>query len=143
MKYKFLEHTADAKFQAFGKTLEEAFSNAALAMFSIMIEPSKVKNKIKKEFEVTGKDKKSLLYKFLEEILFLLDTEGFVLNKVEKLEISENKLKAVLAGDNIKSYKLSGDVKAVTYNDMEIKEPSLEKNVREENQFMVQVVVDL
>jgi len=145
MKYKFLEHTADAKFQAFGKSLEEAFSNAALAMFSIMIEPSKVKNKIKKEFEVTGKDKKSLLYKFLEEILFLLDTDGFVLNKVEKLEIVNDKLKAVLVGDNIKDYKLSGDIKAVTYNDMEIKEPSLEKNVREEKgkSYMVQVVVDL
>ncbi|MBL7147703.1 MAG: archease [Nanoarchaeota archaeon] len=134
MKYKFLEHTADAKFQAFGKSLEEAFSNAALAMVSIMIDPSKVKGKIKKEFTVEGSDKKSLLYQFLEEILFLLDTEGFVLNKVEKLEISKNKVKAVLVGDKISNkYKLSGDVKAVTYNDMEIKEKP----------FMVQVVVDL
>jgi len=35
-RYRFLEHTADAKFQAFGKTLEEAFSNAALATASLM-----------------------------------------------------------------------------------------------------------
>ena len=135
MRYKFLEHTADAKFQAFGKNLEEAFSNAALAMFSIMIDPSKVKNKIKREFEVIGKDKKSLLYKFLEEILFLLDTEGFVLNKVEKLEIVEDNLKAVLVGDNIEGYELSGDIKAVTYNDMVIEE--------KDKAYMVQVVVDL
>lgn len=134
MKYKFLEHTADAKFQAFGKNLEEAFSNAALAMFSIMIDPSKVKAKIKREITVDGIDKKSLLYKFLEEILFLLDTEGFLLNKVEKLKIEKNKLSTVLVGDRISdNYKLSGDVKAVTYNDMEI----------HEKPFMVQVVVDL
>ncbi|MGB2763781.1 MAG: archease, partial [Candidatus Aminicenantaceae bacterium] len=30
-RYRFLEHTSDAKFQAFGNTLEEAFCNAALA----------------------------------------------------------------------------------------------------------------
>ena len=134
MKYRFLEHTADAKFQAFGKSLEESFSNAALAMFSIMINPSKVKSKIKKKIEVEGKDKKSLLYGFLEEILFLFDTERFLLNKVEILEISKNKLKAVLIGDNMNDrYKLHGDVKAVTYSDMEIKE----------NPYLVQVVVDL
>ena len=33
-RYKFLAHTADAKFQAFGETLEEAFGNAALATAS-------------------------------------------------------------------------------------------------------------
>ena len=33
-KYKFLEHTADIKFQAFGKSLEEVFSNCAYAMFN-------------------------------------------------------------------------------------------------------------
>ena len=48
-KYKFLEHTADAKFQAFGATLEEAFSNAALAMFSVMTEPEKIKPKLERE----------------------------------------------------------------------------------------------
>ena len=46
MKYKFLEHKADAKFQAFGKSLEEAFSNAALAMTSIMTDPKKIKENL-------------------------------------------------------------------------------------------------
>mgnify|MGYP006451174011 FL=1 len=34
--YEFLEHTADEKFRAYGKTLEEAFINAALATAKIM-----------------------------------------------------------------------------------------------------------
>ena len=41
-KFKYLQHTADAKFQAFGKTLEEAFCNAALAMVSLMWDPEKI-----------------------------------------------------------------------------------------------------
>ena len=132
MKYKFLEHTADAKFQAFGKTLEEKFANAALAMFSIMVDTKKVKHLIEKKINIKGEDKKSLLYNFLEELLFLLDTKSFLLNKVKKIKIENNSLKAIVVGDFVKEeYKLLGEVKAVTYNDMEIT-----------NTF-VQVVVDL
>lgn len=133
-KYKFLEHTADAKYQAYGKTLEEAFSNAAIAMFSIFSEPEKVKAKIKKTIEVRGKDKKALLYNFLEEFLFLLDSEGFLLHEINKIKITGDKIKAEVVGEKInESHKLHGEVKAVTYNNMIIDE---EKN-------MVQVVVDL
>ena len=31
-KFKFLKHTADVKFQSFGKTLEEGFVNAVYAL---------------------------------------------------------------------------------------------------------------
>ena len=135
MKYKFLEHKADAKFQAFGKTLEEAFSNAALAMFSIMTKTEKIKPKIEKKIVVDGIDQKSLLYNFLEKILFLLDTKNFLLNKIKKIKIEKNKLNAILIGDGINSYELFGEVKAVTYNEMFIK--------KEKDKYIVQVVVDL
>ena len=40
-QYEYLEHTADVKFLAYGKTLEEVFENAALAMFNVMIDTEK------------------------------------------------------------------------------------------------------
>lgn len=138
-KYIFLEHTADAKFRAYGKTIEEAFSNAALAMFSVMAKTEKISPKIKKEIKATGADLKSLLYSFLEDLLFLMDSESFVLNKIKKIKIKKNKkfeLSADAVGDIISDkYELHGEVKAVTYNEMEIKE--------EKGKFIVQVVVDL
>jgi len=39
-KYEYLYHIADAKFKAYGSTLEEAYENAAIAMFNIMINTS-------------------------------------------------------------------------------------------------------
>ena len=42
MKHKFLPHTADVKFRAYGKSLEEAFSNAALALTEVIADPKKV-----------------------------------------------------------------------------------------------------
>ncbi|MFA5176122.1 MAG: archease [Candidatus Nanoarchaeia archaeon] len=134
MKYKFLEHKADAKFQAFGKSLEEAFSNAALAMTSIMISPELVEPKITKKITASGKDKKALLYNFLEQFLVLLDIESFILHEVKNIKITGNKLTAEVVGDLITDkYSLKSDVKAVTYNHMEIKEKP----------YIVQVVVDI
>lgn len=132
MKYKFLEHKADAKFQAFGKTNEKKFENAALAMVSLMYDSKKIKGKIVKKIKIEGNDVKSLLYNFLEEILFLLDAKFFLLKKIKNLKIKDNKLTAEFVGDiNKGNYNFEGEVKAVTYNDMEI------------NDKYVQVVVDL
>ncbi len=136
MKYKFLEHTADAKFQAYGKNLEEAFSNAALAMFSVMCETEKIEPKIEKEIKAEADNKESLLYNFLEELLFLLDSETFFLHEIKNIEIQDNKLTATVTGDTkLDKYELHGEVKAVTYNEMFIKQ--------EKDKTTVQVVVDL
>jgi len=140
MPYSFLPHTADAKFQADGTTLEEAFSSAAEAMFSVMADPAKVKPVYEEKISVEGADKKALLYAFLEELLFLLDTKKFLLNRIISISIAikEDKLilDATAAGDiDLEQYEIHGEVKAVTYNEMEITE--------EEGKVTVQVVVDL
>ncbi len=135
-KYRFFKHTADAKFQAYGSTVEEAFSNAALAMFSIMVDTSKVKKANEWKIEVKAKDLKGLLYSFLEELLFLLDTEHMIISSIKEIKIDGDKLIATVSGDIISArYEMLGEVKAVTYNDMEIS--------AEPKKAMVQVVVDL
>ena len=126
MKFEYFEHTADVKFKAHGKNMEEAFAHAALAMFNVMIDNEIVKPVLRKSFSVRGKDLKALLYNFLEEFLYLLDSEHFLLSKVEKVKIDkmndEYVLNALVMGDKHEGYETSGDVKAITYNDMEIKE---------------------
>lgn len=139
MRYKFLKHTADAKFQAYGKTLEEAFSNAAIAMFEVIIKTGRIEKKLTKKIEVKAKDKEALLYKWLEELLYLLDTEFFMLNSVKNMKIEKKEkyiLKAEITGDTYKEkYERHGAVKAVTYEEMFIKE--------EKRKATVQVVLDI
>ena len=124
-KYEYFEHTADAKFKAYGKNLEDVFCNSALAVFDIMVDTNVVKPKRKKEIILSCKNKESLLFDFLDELLFFLDTENFVLHKVENLKIIRKKgvyeLRAIALGDKISNkYEVSGIVKAITYNEMEI-----------------------
>jgi SHS2 domain-containing protein len=128
MKFKFLEHTADVKFQAFGKNAEEVFENSALAL-------KEVKEEKKETINAKGKDWESMLYNFLEEILYLLDAEDFLISKIKEIKIDKFKLKAVVLGDDAKRYKFTNNVKAITYNEMFVK--------REKSKWTAQVVVDV
>lgn len=138
-RYKYLKHTADAKFQAFGSTLEGVFTNAALATAALMWDWEKIQEKKTYIVKITGRDLEQLLFKFLEEILFLLDSQMFLLHSVERIHIKSNggnyELIATFTGDDaIPGYEIYGDVKAITYNEMRI-----EKN----DHYLVQVVVDM
>jgi SHS2 domain-containing protein len=135
IKYKFLKHTADIKFQAFGKNVEEVFENSALALKEIICGKIKVKNSLKKKIKISGKDFESLLYKFLEEIIYFLEGEKFVISKIENLEVKNFKLTAEIFGDKTANYNFTNKVKAVTYNDMFVKS--------EKKKWISQVVIDV
>lgn len=136
MSYKFLEHTADLKIQVKEKKLEKAFIESAMALKEAIAEKVKVKEKIKKKIEVNGKDKSALLYNFLEEFLYLLDADNFLIADIKKLKIIEEKSKlsknsninnkfiliAEITGDKSSNYKFTNNVKAITYNEMLITE---------------------
>lgn len=134
MKYKFLPHTADIKFQAFGNTIEQSFVNSAFALTNT-ISKDKIKALINKKISVKGKDNERLLYNFLEEFLFLLETKDFILSKIKYINIKNNELIAEIIGDDSKNYELETHIKAITYNEMFIK--------KKNNKYVCQVVVDV
>lgn len=124
-KYDFLPHTADVKFRAYGKTLEEQFVNAALATTAVMFDPEEIEPNEQKKVTITGKDKQALLYNWLEEIIYLCDAEFFILHEVKDANFEETdkgfQITAVFVGDKYKEkYKRHTGVKAVTYNEMEV-----------------------
>lgn len=119
-RFEYFSHTADAKFRAYGKNIEEQFSNAAIATFNIMFSPDKIKPIIKKEINLEAKRTESLLYDWIDELLFHLDSKRWFLSRIDKIEIKDNKLHAIVFGDDYKNYNISGHVKGVTYSEMEI-----------------------
>ncbi len=77
------------------------------------------------------------MYNFLEEFLFLLDSKRFLASKVKKIKIDKKKFKleAEIVGDDAKTYGFTNTVKAITYNDMFVKNKG--------NKWTVQVVLDV
>lgn len=125
MSFKFLPHTADIKIQVQAKTLNSGFKDSAIALKKTIIEDN-IKEKQTKKIKIKAQDIKSLLYGFLEEFLYLLDAENFLLSNIKNIKINKDKfeLTATIKGDKASNYDFTNDVKAITYSDMQIQKNS-------------------
>ena len=138
-KFEFFEVTADVGFHAHGKTMEEAFQNAALATFEVMTDTTTIKPLIQKEIIIESEDLIALLYDWLDELIFLHDSEFLVFNtfqvEIQKINEDSYRLTGTARGEvfNPEKHESREDVKAVTYHLMDIKE---------EKGFTVRVILD-
>ena len=98
--FEFLPHTADVKIRAFGKSLEDAFKNSALALKETMTE-IKIKPRIQKPIVIQSENEQALLYDFLEQFLYLFDAKDFIISRINKVEITKLKNKLVLKAELI------------------------------------------
>ncbi|MBP1946943.1 archease [Methanobacterium petrolearium] len=139
VKYEYFDVTADVGFRAYGGTLDEAFGNAALAMFEVMTDTSRVKPLIKRDIQLESEDEQALLYDWLSELLFIHDYEGLVFSQFSVKITPGNSGNIVLHskiwGEEFKqsNHEIRIEVKAVTFHQMEIKK---------ENGYMLQVILD-
>jgi len=138
-KYTFLEHTADIKFRVYGKNLNGVFENCALAFCEIIGRGEKIRNVKKKKIKLEGEDKESLLYNFIDELIYLLDAKSFLVCKAKvkvKCEKKGLKLEGEVYGDSAGNYKDLDHVKAATYAEMYVKQ-------KRSGEWEAQVVVDV
>ena len=144
LKFEFFDVTADVGYRAYGNSLDNAFENAAIAMFEVITDTSTIKHSVEKQIELKAEDKQALLYDWLSELLFFHDAEYLVFSKFDV------KICSKLDGDHVMYYLVAtawgeefdpqrherrSEVKAVTYHMM---------NIRDENlNVMLQVILDI
>ena len=125
MSYKFLDHSTDAIIEINAKDLKEAFSTAADAVINLTLDQDKVEEIETKEFVSQGKDLYYLLFSWLEEIPFILITEGFAIKRLEfNIEMNGTyKIQAKAFGENLdlKKHNFKVEIKAPTFYEMIIK----------------------
>lgn len=125
-KFEFLEHTADVLIAAHGQNMEEAFENAALAMFEVMTDTRKISPTEEETVEVEAEDEYALLYSWLEALLVKFEVTEMAYSKFKVSNLEETpdgfKLKATVSGEkfNPEKHPQKVGVKAVTYHRMEI-----------------------
>ncbi len=129
MSYIFLEDmaTADIAFEATGKTLEELFTQAALAATNVMVRDlNKIEEEERREIKIEDDEIDILLFNFLQEIIFYKDAEQLIFSRYDVKIGHEGphfKLKAEFYGERLDMNKhdLIVDVKAVTLHKFEVK----------------------
>ena len=140
-KFEFLEHTADVYVRAHGKTMEEAYENAALAMFEVMTDTDKITQRQEETLEVEAEDQYALIYNWLEALLVKFETENMLYSKFQITnwkETDENfKFKAKIWGEKFDPQKHPQRVgiKAVTYHRMVI--------IRERDRVVLEFILDI
>jgi len=137
-RYEPLEHTAEAGVIARGATLAEAFANAAEGMYSLVLELEGVREREEREVALEGESLESLLADWLQELVFLTETEGLVFRRFAVDELSEAGLRARAWGERFdperhRSHNVM--VKAVTQHLLEI--------APEDGGYRVQVLFDI
>jgi len=137
--FEFLEHVADLRFMAYGKSLNDCFQNSAKAMFSAISDMKSIDEKDMKRIALKAEDLEVLLHDFLSELLFLFETKGLLFKKFH-VSIDRNKgyrLKAELYGEkfNPKKHEIKTEIKAVTYHEMLIE--------RRNKEWVAEVLCDI
>lgn len=117
--YEVFEHTADVGLHAFGSTLSELFIHAAEGMESLMVPPEQVRVLVSREIDVEGRDIVSLLIAWLNELIFLFDTEYLLFREFEIETLTETHLKGRASGEpyDAQRHALGSAIKAVTWHE--------------------------
>jgi len=115
--------SADLTVEAHGSTLGEVFGNAALAMFNAMTPLEGVEGRLARTVEVRGDDLGGLLYNFLDELLYVHETDLLVFSGVDvTLDEEALRLTAECFGEPFDPQRHESGivVKAVTFHQMRI-----------------------
>jgi SHS2 domain-containing protein len=138
--FKYLEHITDAYIEAWGDSLEEAFSYAATAVVNVMFEIKNIRGTSKTDFQVEGEDYLELLFNWLEKVLLLISIDNQVISSFE-IKISEMDTKYRLTGwgmaesIDISQHNYRTEIKGITYHEMEV--------LQEVGQYKVRFILDL
>jgi len=130
-KFKFIDHISDLQFVAYGKTLNELFENCAYAMFEGMMPEIKVKEKFERKGNLISENLTDLLHDFLNELLFIFETEHKVFKKFI-VDIKKNgnyNLNFTAIGDKSENYVIDVGIKGITYHELSVEKKEIEGEI--------------
>jgi len=135
--FDIIDHTADVGIVAYGADIKQLFSNAALALFSLITEPESIKEKMQRRVEIISEDKDSLLIEWLNELIYLFDAEHILFKRFDIESLNSNQLKAACYGEDFDAlrHKIKVGVKAATYHMLKIN--------RDSGGYQVQIIFDV
>ncbi len=136
-KYEQLAHTADILVRMYGRSLNELFENALMALVETMVEGALPEANKKQEIDLSGGDILELLVNWLNEILYFFQVENKLITTADVEIISENRMKAVssLAEKADKKVRTASEIKAATYHDLNLK--------KEKGLYMTDIIFDI
>ena len=104
--FEIFDHTADIGIIAYGTDVRQAFTSAARGLFSLIVELDEITVQAQKDIQVTAPDREALLVNWLNELIYIVDTEEMLFKDFEIVDLSETEIKAKAYGEKIDTGKL-------------------------------------
>ena len=112
--YRFVEHTGELELELEGRSREAVFG-AALGALRELVSNGEAGPSVVREIHAAAPDDAALLAVWLEELLFLVETEDLVPEGIDLLAVADGRFDATVRGRRGHPRHL---VKAVTYHDL-------------------------
>jgi SHS2 domain-containing protein len=118
MAYEWVEHTGELELRVTAASAEAVFADALAAMHELLASDGSGES-AEREVTASGPDRATLLAEWLNELLYLAESERFVPERIASMKLSEGELTATVEGRHGTPSPL---VKAVTYHRLELRE---------------------
>ena len=125
MSYRWLEHTSELELHIDGPTEMAVFELALAAVAELAAghgtqaadgaDVEREGEPVVREVTATGSDRAALLAAFLEELVYLLETDDLVPERAEHLKLARSSLTATVRGHRGRPRHL---IKGVTYHEL-------------------------
>lgn len=115
--YRWVDHTSEVEIEIEAASEQEVLADALSALAELLDVPrgrrARAQGGERRMVHAEGVDRPALLAAWLEELVFLAESEGFVATGIERLELGPDALDATVSGSLAYPPPL---VKAVTYH---------------------------
>ena len=121
--FEFIDHTADVGILVTAHTPEGMFETAALAFTGLVTNVDSLNLRLERKFRLQEDDMETLLVSWLQELLFLLDTEDLVFGRFQ-VNLQDLSMEATAWGEvfDPEIHPMKTEIKAVTYHQLEVEQ---------------------
>ncbi|WP_018110496.1 archease [Thermus igniterrae] len=134
-----LDHTADVGFRMEAESLEALFQAALKGLLQVMFLNPPQGGRRRKRVVLEAEDLETLLVRYLNELIYLIQTQGFVPGRARvRVEPQEGgyRLQATLFGEPWQEeFGFQGEVKSATFHGLSVSQ--------EKGRWQAQVILDV
>ncbi len=134
--WEHFRHQADIGVRGVGRTLDEAFAEAAVALMAVICSPQKVEPKEAVRIRCQGDDVELLFVDWLNELIYEMATRRMLFGRFE-VTVAGDKLDGRAWGETAdpEKHETAVEVKGATYTQLKV--------ARQADKWIAQCVVDV
>jgi SHS2 domain-containing protein len=137
VKFRFIDHTGDLGIEVYGDSLRDLFQHAGEAFADIVTDAETIRPQESKQICLDADNIEDLLVRWLNEFVFLFDTEDLLFSVFDIVSVDDHHIEATVKGEAYDDtrHPINTTVKGATYHQLEV--------VRQNDLWKAHVIFDL